>query len=401
MARNLLILLFVGVLSACGGSSGGNSTTGDDVGGPSVPDNGDDNENPATGSVSLTTGDFAQLITDVGGYLALEIPSAFSLDAEGSAVSLRHLLPRTLIVSGTQVVIQGYAPLATGQWERSIEPGVVSRLSFFTADGQLVPTSADIASFASVAQVAYQMSMTQAPMGQRDHEVTLTLSSPHYPWFIDQPDFPAVVDYEADAAGRIEGDFGEIAVHQVRFSQREDGVVVGEGEYQLSGELVRNDAPFLFNSSAAFGSGGMLTATVRAGLNLGTGLELGSAMVAEVGLQYSEDGQGIALDVAGVAGSAAPICTLDNINFDNYSAMFSAESLAQASATIGCAYRIVYLSAEGAMDVRWYLDGHPGVYVEANFYDGGGVGGSIVGINSETGVPYCGNAPEWPDCIGR
>lgn len=92
-------------------------------------------------------------------------------------------------------------------------------------------------------------------------------------------------------------------------------------------------------------------------------------------------------------------CALSNISFEKYGQLVSGSAIADAETVIGCAHQVD--SVNGALTTaRWVLSGAPNVYIEGEFHETTGLGSqSIMGINFETGRPYCTQAPSWPDCV--
>lgn len=92
-------------------------------------------------------------------------------------------------------------------------------------------------------------------------------------------------------------------------------------------------------------------------------------------------------------------CTLDNINFTKYAELVSGSTISEAEEVIGCKHE-VQSTENGITTAHWILDDAPNVYIAGDFSDDTGLGSqSIIGINSDTGRPYCSAAPDYPNCF--
>jgi hypothetical protein len=366
-----LLLAFLSISVACSGGGGG--------GGGAEPR-----------LTQLTGKDTGQILANIGGAAASAAPN-FSGSSSILALGLQPY---------STVSVPGFTNNGSGTWVGTPVNGVIPSLQFYNNSDQFVNTTTDSASFASVAKIKVLVDINKTFVGaytlSAKVESALAAFDPMNP-----SNFPASLTFAliSGTKGSLSGDFGSLEISSMTFTANNSGRIIGTGAYQIVGTVKTDAGEGTFNAEVSFNNGGCQGATLREGDTVGAGTQFGTAVLGAQGLVFTINGE--EHTVTRVISSEGGGCTLDNINFSKYGAVSSGQSLASVKATIGCAHVVESTAADQTFTARWFLTGYEGVYIEVNFDSSGMSGGqSIVGINSENGMPKCINAPTYPNCSG-
>lgn len=332
-----------------------------------------------------------QILANVGGAFAASAPAM-----PGSS-SFVFSSPQY----GIQAVsIPGFTVNSEGSWVGTTsDDGVTPSLHFYDSGNQLVVTTSSESSFATVTQIKVSVTLNRSFTG--GYTIAAQLESSLESFNPLTPEvFPSSFSFSLKngTTGSITGEFGEITITSLSFTANDEGLIVGDGTYVGKGTVPFDGESVDFNASVAFNNSGCKGATVRQGLIEGSGDIIGTAVMGSTGLEFTTEGVTYTLDRVVSVSASETSCSLDNINFTNYAAMSG--SLSSVGSTIGCSHQISSLDEYGNYYVHWVLSGASGVYIEGVFNSSNTLTGqSIVGINSETGRPYCVNAPNWANCV--